>query len=74
MLQHSHADGFPCCLTFWSHFLHIVDVLPLLLIHFRIPYYKQQQMGGGRREMLNEQVIVISQNVFFVLNFGQLWT
>lgn len=30
MLQYSHADGFPYCLTLYSHFLQIVDVLPLL--------------------------------------------
>lgn len=30
ILQYSHADGLPYCLTLYSHFLQIVDVLPLL--------------------------------------------
>lgn len=30
MLQYSHADGFPYCLTLYSHFLQMVDVLLLL--------------------------------------------
>lgn len=32
ILQHSQGDGFPYCLTLASHFLHIVDVFPLLLV------------------------------------------
>lgn len=31
MLQSSQADGLPYCLTFWSHFLQIAEVLPLLV-------------------------------------------
>lgn len=30
MLQYSQADGLPYCFTLYSHFLHMVDVLPLL--------------------------------------------
>lgn len=29
-LQYSQADGFPCDLTFCSHFLQIAEVFPLL--------------------------------------------
>lgn len=31
-LQYSQADGFPCDLTFCSHFLQIAEVFPLLQI------------------------------------------
>ena len=33
ILQYSHADGFPNCFTFVSHFLQIVLGLPLLEIY-----------------------------------------
>jgi len=33
ILQYSHADGFPNCFTFVSHFLQIVLGLPLLGIY-----------------------------------------